>query len=443
MNKQSDVVIIGGGPAGRTIVHMLYAANKNLSITLIKDEAVNVNRCAVPYGIDGKKPIEKYQIPNTLVTDFGADLIVDTVQDIDPYRKTIHTQKGDSIEYQHLVMATGSHPVMPPIPGIDHPLITPVRSVDDLSVLRNLSGENKKAVVVGGGYIGIEVAVVLKKMGMMVTVVEMMPDILMATTEPEFIEHVKNKLAENDIEIRTREKVIEFSSSSDKVSIKLGSKDQLEADLVVMSAGVTPNMALAADAGLKTSSFGICVNERMQTSVDSIYACGDCAEKYSFVNHMPVRGEFGTNAVFMAKVVARNILGGKVSFSGVLNANATTVYNLSLGSAGYTEKMAEDAGFEVVTGFSKVLDKYPMIDGAGTVLTKLVFNRADQRLIGGSVLRDDPGASQNVDFISFAIQMGATMDDISRYQYATHPELAAKPSDNTYVFAVKNAKSKV
>ncbi len=444
MDRKQDVVIIGGGPAGRTIVHILNAANKDLSITLIKDEPVNVNRCAVPYGIDSKKPIEKYQIPNSLVTDFGADLLIDTVEKIDSEKNIIYTANGDSIGYGHLVIATGSRPFIPPIPGIDNNFITPVRSVDDLALLRNLSCKGKNAVVLGGGYIGIEVAVVLKQMGMDVTVLEILPDILITTMEPEFIASVKQELKQNKINVRTKEKVAEFTEiSNNEVMVKLDNDESFKANLVVMSTGVIPNTELASKAGLETSPFGIKVNEFMQTSVDNIYACGDCVEKSSFINKKPVRGEFGTNAVFMAKVVAQNILGSKIVFPGVLNANATTVYELSLGSAGFTEDFAKNSGIDVVTGFSKVLDKYPMIDGVNFILTKLIFNKADKKLIGGSVIRNGVGVAQNVDFISFAIQMGATMDDILKYQYATHPELAAKPSDNTYVFAAKDAKAKI
>jgi NADH dehydrogenase len=142
----------------------------------------------------------------------------------------------------------------------------------------------------------------------------------------------------------------------------------------------------------------------------------------------------------MAKVVAQNILGRNESFTGVINANATSVYDWSLGSAGLTEKMAMDAGFNVVSGYSEVLDKYPMMDGVAPIRTKLVFERESRRLIGGSVMRKGSGAAQNVDFMSLAIQMGATREDLLSYQYATHPKLAAKPSDNTYAFAARDAK---
>ena len=442
--EKRDVVIIGGGPAGRTIVHMLHAAKSGMSITVIKDEEINVNRCAVPFGINAKKPIEKFQIPNKLVTDFGAELVIDRVVKIDTDKKQVHTEEGKIIGYTHLVLSTGSRPIVPPIPGVDAEIITPVRSIKDLSVLRKLSSKGKDAVVVGGGYIGIEVAVVLRQMGVAVSVVEMLPKILMATMEPEFINHVEDILNKNGIRLLTNEKVIEFEHKSDrKVVVKLGNGDTIPADLVILSAGVLPNTELAAHAGIKTSRLGIWLDEYMRTSADNVYSCGDCAEKYSFTAGQPTRGEFGTNAVFMAKIVAENILGNNRKFAGVLNANATSIYDWSLGSAGLTKQMAKDAGIDVVTGSSEVLDKYPMMDQVDLIRTKLFFNRENQKLIGGCVMRKGNSTAQNVDFISFAIQMGATMDDLLAYQYCTHPELAAKPSDNSYTFATRDAMNKL
>ena len=438
--ENKDVVIIGGGPAGRTIVHMLHAAEKNLSVALIKDEEVNVNRCAVPYGISEDKPIEKYQIANELVTDFGAELVVDGVSAVDTDNRLVQTKNGRRFVYKHLVLATGSRPLVPPIPGIDTGNITPVRSLDDLAFLREKAVGGKRAVVVGGGYIGVEVAVVLRQLGLDVAIVEMLPQILMATTEPEFIDHVSSALAEKGIRLLTGEQVISFDHPSEsEVVVRLKSGKALPADLVVLSVGVVPGTELAAEAGIETSRFGICVGEDLRTSAKDVYACGDCAEKASFVTGRPTRGEFGTNAVFMARVVAQNILGKDKKFPGVLNANVTSVYDLSLGSAGLTEAMAKAAGIEVVTGYSTVLDKYPMMDRAASIETKLVFHLENKRLIGGSILRKGACTAANVDFLSLAIQMGATLEDLLVYQYCTHPELAAKPSDNGFVFAAKAA----
>lgn len=442
--KQKDVVIIGGGPAGRTIVHTLHAAGKGHSVAVIKDEDVNVNRCAVPYGIDGKKPLEKFQIPNKLVTDYGAELVVGRVAKIDTALNQVHTSDGQTFQYRHLVLATGSRPMVPPIPGVDQKSITPVRSLADLAKLRDLASKGKKAVVIGGGYIGIEVAVVLDKLGMDVTVVEMLPKILSATTEPEFIAQMETLLHEKGTRLLTGEKVVAFEKgATEAVAVKLESGKSLPADLVVMAAGVVLNTELAAQAGIETSNMGIGVDAYMRTNIDNVYACGDCAQKRSFVTGETTRGEFGTNAVFMAKVVAQNILGREVKFPGVINANTTAVYDMSLGSAGLTEQMARSAGIDVLTGASEVLDKYPMMDNVGKIHTKLIFNRNNKKLIGGSVLRRGEATAAHVDFISLAIQMGATAEDSLNYQYCTHPELAAKPSDNGYVFAAMDAMGKL
>jgi NADH oxidase (H2O2-forming) len=284
----------------------------------------------------------------------------------------------------------------------------------------------------------------LRRMGIDLTVVEMLPRILMGTTEPEFIRKVEETLEVKGIRLLTNQKVVQFVPQPDKaIDVKLESGLSIPADLVVLAVGVEPNTEVAAAAGLRTGRFGICVDGAMRTNSEDVYACGDCVEKRSFVTGKNTRGEFGTNAVFMAKIVAQNILGSAKKFPGVINANATSIYGLSLGSAGYTEQMAAEAGIEVVTGVSTVLDKYPMMDNAGTIDTKLIFDRRNHKLVGGSFLRADNCIAQNVDFISFAIQMGATIDELMDYQYATHPELAAKPSDNIYTFAAKNALGKL
>jgi NADH oxidase (H2O2-forming) len=441
--KKKDVIIIGGGPAGRVIVHSLHTQKSGMSVALIKNEEINVNRCAIPYGIPESTAIEKFVVSNKLVTDFGADLIVDEVVKIDPSNREVHTQGGEKYAYTHLVLATGSRPLVPPIPGVESGLIIPVRTLDNLSRLREYAARNKRAVIIGGGYIGIELAVVLRQMGLEVTIVEMLPKVLLATTEPEFIEEIETTLTENGLRLLTNQKVVEFSAhNGDGLDVVLDGGESIPADFAVLSVGVVPNIEVAAQAGLKTSRLGIQTDHCMRTSAEDIYAAGDCVEKTCYITGNPTRGEFGTNAVFMAKVVAQNILGRDKTFPGVINASATSIYDWSLGSAGLTEKMAQDSGIDAVTGYSEVLDKYPMMKGVSPIRSKLVFDRKTGRLVGGCVLQKGEGAAQNADFISFAIQMKATLEDLLNCQYATHPELAAKPSDNIYVFCAKDALGK-
>ena len=438
------VVIIGGGPAGRLIVHALHNAKKDFSVTLIKDEEINVNRCAVPYGISDQKPVEKFCIPNTLVTDFGAELILDTVESIDKEQQIVTTVGGQTFAYDHLVLATGSQPFIPPIPNIDLKNIVNVRSKSDMEQLRSFARQHKKCIVVGGGYIGIEVAVVMKQLGLEVTVVEMQPHVLLMTMDDDFAETIEAHIIDQGVTVINNARVTAFEGQGGCVSgVTLDDERVLPADFVIVSVGVKPNIALAEKAGLETSRLGICTNEYLETSAHNIYASGDCAEKKSFITGNPSMGEFGTNAVFMSKVVAANILGKKTTFPGIINANASSAFEYTFGSAGLIAKMAEREKLDYVVGESDVMDMYPMMDGMSIIKTKLVFDRSTRKLIGGSVLRKGHCVAANVDFISFAIQMGATIEDILKYQYATHPELAAKPSDNTYMFAAQDALKKL
>ena len=438
------VVIIGGGPAGRLIVHVLHKSAQKFDVTLIKDEEINANRCAVPYGISDKKAVDKFCIPNTLVTDFGAKLILDYVDSIDKNKQSVTTTSGQSFAYDHLVIATGSQPFTPPIPNIDLGNIVNVRSKSDMEQMRGFAQKHKKCVVVGGGYIGIEVAVVMKQLGIDVTVVEMQPHVLLMTMDDDFAETIETHIIDKGIKVFNKTQVTAFEGQDGSVSgVVLDNGDVLPADFVIVSVGVKPNISLAEKTGIATSRFGIVTNEQMETNIKNIYASGDCAEKKSFVTGKPSMGEFGTNAVFMSKVVAANILGNRTAFPGIINANASSAFEYTFGSAGLIAKAAEREGLDYVVGESEVMDMYPMMDGMSMIRTKLVFDKRSRKLIGGSVLRKGHCSAGNVDFISFAIQMGATIEDILKYQYATHPELAAKPSDNTYMFAAQDALKKL
>lgn len=438
------IVIIGGGPAGRLIVHAIHKSHQEFDITLIKDEEINANRCAVPYGISDNKPVDKFCIPNTLVTDFGAKLVIDYVASIDKDEQSVKTTTGQKFSYDYLVIATGSQPLIPPIPNIDLKNIVNVRSKTDMEQMREFAKQYKKCVVVGGGYIGIEVAVVMKKLGIEVSVVEMQPHVLQTTMDNDFAETIEAHIIDNGVKVFNNTQVTAFEGRDGNVSgVVLDNGDVLPTDFVIVSVGVKPNISLAEKTGIATSRFGIVTNEYMETSIKNIYSAGDCAEKKSFVTGNPTLGEFGTNAVFMAKTIAANILGDQTAFPGIINANASSAFAYTFGSAGLIAKAAEREGLDYVIGESEVMDMYPMMDGMSMIHTKLVFDKGSRKLIGGSVLRKGHCVAANVDFISFAIQMGATIEDILKYQYATHPELAAKPSDNTYMFAAQDALKKL
>ncbi|HPJ71423.1 MAG TPA: FAD-dependent oxidoreductase, partial [bacterium] len=409
-------------------------------VTLIKDEEINVNRCALPYGLTAEKPIAAFQIPNTLITEVGAELLVDTVVSLDPAAGRVTTACGETVAYGSLLLAAGSRPLIPSIPGAGADNVTGVRTLRDLTALRELTAAGTRAAVVGGGYIGIELAAALRAAGLEVTLIEREDRLLPATSEPELAAVVEEVLVGKGVRVKTGGAVTGFPETAGRAAgADTSDGETVEADFVVLALGVVPNSELAAAAGIPVSAAGIVVDERLRTGAENVYAAGDCATKRSLAGNFPVRGEFGTNAVFMGQAAAENILGRTTVFPGVTNASASAVFGWSIGSAGLTESQAREAGMDVVTGYSEVPDRYPMMAGGAPVRTKLVFDRRTLALAGGSVLRSGPRAADDADFLSFAIQTRATLHDLERFQYATHPELAAKPSDNSIVFACRNA----
>lgn len=438
--KKSDIVIIGGGAAGIVAINTIHVLNPGLSLTLIKDEEVLVNRCSIPYGIGGEKGIENYVVPNSNITGTGADLVIGRVEEIDTGKKEVILQTGEIYGYGQLLLATGSRPLLPRLPGVESEKILAVRSIGDLERLRASARSSRSALIVGGGYVGVELATELQQLGLTVSLVEMQERILQTTTEPEFIGDIEQMLDRNGIRVMTGRKVTAFEHDTQKmVTARLDDGTVIEADLVVLSVGVVPNMELAQRAGIETSPLGIITDTALRTSDKDVFAAGDCAEKHAFVTGQPTRGDFGTNAVFMGKVAGQNIAGMATSFMGIINANVSAVYDTSFGSAGLTEAGARKAGFDVAVGLSETLDRYPMIDGGAPFRTKLIFDRTSRVLIGGSVMKQGKGVAPHIDLISLAIQKKTTLEEFLCHQYATHPHLAVVPTENSCLTAAMNA----
>jgi len=441
------IVIIGGGPAGRVVVHRIFHSGQqdNFDIKLIKDEENNVNRCAIPYGISGKKEIGKYIISNKLVTDFGAELIIGTAERIDRQEKKVYLASGQVYSYDILVLATGATPVLPPIPGLKKTSrIQSMRRIEDLEWIREKAIQSESVAIVGAGFIGVEFAVELRKKGVKnVYLVEMLEHILGAQYPAPMLEELENKLSEEGITVMTSHQVKEIQESETSLKLILSGDKTIEVDCAVISVGVSSNTKLAEDAKLEVSRFGIVVDEHMRTNDPSIYSAGDCTQTLSYLSGKPLRGEFGTNAVFMAQVLADELLGRSRSFKGVLNASASTIYDYAFGSTGLNEEQASSHGYAPVTGYSEVLNRYPMMEGVSKIKTVLVFDKNTRRLLGAQALCKGTGLARHIDMLSWAIQKNSLLDEMLDLQYATHPELAAKPSDNTIVFACKDALKKM
>jgi NADH oxidase (H2O2-forming) len=434
--KGCDVLIIGGGPGGRTSARTIKGIDPGKKVTVLKDEEVNANRCVLPYVFDGTVPLEKASIPNSLVMGWGVELVIDKVVFIDTKNKKVKTQK-DEMVYQHLVLATGAVPIVPPIPGSDLGNVFTLRTLNDASAILEGLKKSKSIVVVGGGYIGVEMGATLQEAGFDVTLIELLGHCLQNVFHVEFCAEVEEKLESEGVRLITGSRVEALMGKRSVRAVRVGGVE-VEADLVIFAVGVKPNIDLAKEGEIRTSPYGIQIDESMRTNVEDIYAAGDCIEKRSFITHQPVLGQLGTNAVIEGRIAGENILGKRRFYKGAVNASACLAFDLPFGFAGLTETQARDHGLKVIIGRAQGMSRYPQMPQAKKMRSELIFEESSGMLIGGQIIGGENIAGY-VDLISLSIKNRLGIDELRDLNYCTHPGLADRPSENIIATAAEDA----
>ncbi|MCK4539070.1 MAG: FAD-dependent oxidoreductase [Candidatus Krumholzibacteria bacterium] len=452
-----DIAVIGGGPAGITLAKMLGAKKK---MAVIRPEDHSMIYCAMPYAIEGLLDEKKTLKKDSLVTDAGADLIRNTVASIDFEAKRITFENSSQIGWDKLVIATGADPFIPPIPGKDLAGVTGFKTANDMSAITKIIDAGLgRAVVVGAGAIGIELALAIKARGVEVDLVDMGESILPNLVDREMSEEPCSALAGTGIRLHLQAKVTELKSGSmladgkQTVSqvildngqiIHFDSGDECAEDeegklpgLVVFATGMTPQVSIVKDSGMKLGRDGIIVNEKMETSIPDVFAAGDCVEFTSGITKKPVPGKLATNAVPMARIVAFNLLGKPRTYPGFYNGAATRVGDYYVGGTGLSEKAAGDAGIKTICGYGEVTTQFPIMPEAKKMRTKLVVERDTRRLIGAQIVSGEP-VTGRLDLLTFAIQKESTVDDLAALSYSAQPYQSFYPAANGIVMAAED-----
>ncbi len=440
-----DVLVIGGGPAGLITAATTKKNYPEKSVAIVKKEKVGMIPCGIPYIFGTLGGTDKNVLPTKGVENLGVDIVVAEVRSIDYERKLAKTTEGE-IEYEKLVLATGSKPVVPNIEGKDLENVFVISKYkEDLDRLYEALKSVEKVVVIGGGFIGVEVADEIRKMGKKVTIIEIMDHLLPAAFDPEFGEMVKNTLKENGVEVLTSTRVVRLEGGKrvEKVILENG---EIEADLVVFSTGYKPRTELAQEIGLKLGeNGGIWTDEYMRTSVPDVYAVGDCVEHICFFTRRPGRLMLASTATFEARVAGANLYKLRVlrTNKGNLGIFSTSIEGLTLGAAGCNEKMIKEEGFEVVVGEAKAPDRHPgSIPDASQITLKLVFSAESGHLLGAQIA-GGKGVGEMINMIGMAIQKGMTAAELATLQIGTHPLLTSAPTVYPVVTAAENALMKV
>jgi len=429
--EKADVAVIGGSAAGPVAGISCRRRHPEKKVILIRKEEQVLVPCGIPYIFGTVGSPEKNLIPDALLSNNGIELIKGEVVEIDRDKKSVSTISGDVVSYDKLVLATGSLPIHLPIPGLDKENVFIVKK--DVAYLKNMldvmSGV-KDIVVIGGGFIGVEFADECKKnRDANVTIVEILPHCLQLALDVEFCTEAENMLTERDIKVLTSQRVEAILGDNKVSGVRLSDGEELKADVVIVGVGARPNAELAEKVGLQIGrTKAIQVDRYMRTITDAnIFACGDCAEKYSFFSGKPSRLMLASIATTEARIAGANLFNTRCHSRGVIGVFSTIIGERAFGCAGLTETVAKQEGFEVVIGESTAPDRHPgSMPGAVGTKVKLIFSKDNGLLLGGGV-SGGRSIGELMNVISACIQYRMTAYEVSLFQMGTHPALTASP----------------
>ena len=424
------ILIIGGVAAGATAAAKVRRISPTAEIVMLEaGPDISFANCGLPYFIGGDiKSRSKLilQSPESFKEQYGVEVHINTiVSSIDRMAhtvKTTDTQSGEqnTFEYTKLILAQGGRPITPTLPGADYGHVFTLWTLEDMDKISLHLAEKKpkNAVVVGGGFIGLEMVEALVKRGLKVNVVEMMPHV-MAIMEAETAGFIENELLSYGVGIHTGAGVTEIMPRS----VKLDNGKILDADMVLLSIGVRPTLQLAKEAGLEIGEAGgLLVNSQLQTSDPDIYAAGDMVEIEHRVNGKKVRIPLAGPANRQGRIAAENALGGNHSYKGSIGTSVVRVFEVVAGITGFSLKQARAAGIDadaVVVHKEHHTSYYP---GAETVTTMLVYDRNTGIILGGQAA-GYKGADKRLDVIATATGAKLTISDIADIDFAYSPPI--------------------
>jgi NADH oxidase (H2O2-forming) len=448
MSKKVSVLVIGAGPAGVISATTAKRYYPDKDVLVIKNTETGCIPCGIPYMFYSlKDPRDNILSVDGLIKN-NIEVIVDEATKIDRGKKSVETKKGDKYDYEKLVLAMGSLPVVPKIPGIDKKGVYPI--FKDMDYLIKCIEEVKKAknvMIIGGGFIGVEFADEISNIdGINVYLVEILPHLLANSFDEECSIYVEGSFKNKDVELLLNKTCTEISGKERVEKVRFQDGKELEIDAIILGIGAIPNTKLAIDAGLDLGrGKGIWVDEYMRTSDPDIFAVGDCAGKRDFYTRKDTVVMLASTATAEARVAGSNLYQLKVvrENKGTIAIYSTYVNGLAFGSAGLTEASAKREGFEIIVGNAESADKHPKsLPGASNIRVKLTFSRQSGILMGGQAC-GSISAGEIINIIGMAIQQRASMTELETLQMATHPYLTSAPTMYPIVLAAQDAISKI
>ncbi len=422
------IVIIGSVAAGTSVAAKARRNNEECEITVYeRDSDISYSGCGLPYYI-GEESIERDNLtprnPKWFEERFNMTLKTGhEVISIDSERrrikvKNLATEEIFEDSYDKLVVATGATPLLPSITGIERENVFTLRNVQSADRIIDYIMEKapKKAVIVGAGYIGLELLENLENLGIETTVIER-EERAMAKMDKDMSVYLEDYLAKKGINLILGEEVAEIKEGS----VKTRSGKIVEADLVLVCTGVKPNSKLAQEAGVRTYPNGaIEVNHRLETSVDDIYAVGDVAMAWSRINGEPLYVPLGSTANKMGRICGDVITGGNLRFKGILGTGIFRVFDMAVAQTGMSEENALEKGYDVEVIHNIKPNQTDYFEGSSEMVIKAVADRRSGKLLGAQIL-GERGVDKRMDVFVALMSTGATVDEFFHLDLAYAP----------------------
>jgi NADPH-dependent 2,4-dienoyl-CoA reductase/sulfur reductase-like enzyme len=417
------IVIIGGDAAGMSAAMQIKRRKPDWDIKVFeKGEHTSYGSCGIPYYFTGDvKSIDSLVVVKP--EEFhkkGINVSINhEVIDINTENKVVKVENKISnevfdYEYDKLLIASGASPIVPKLEGINLDGVFTVKNITDTQKLDSYLSKNiKKAVIVGAGYIGLEMAEALSKKGLEVTIIEKLSGVIGNINE-KLNELVIKELSDNNIKINLETSVKSFKGENNNIKAVVTDKGEIETDLVILSLGVKPNISFLRNTPIKIGSTGaIEVNEYQETNIENIYSAGDCSESFHRVLKKNVFIPLALTANRQGRVAGANITDEKEKFPGVLGSASTKIFELAIARTGIDKQTADKEGIEVLTVENTAGSKAHYYKGHAPVYVQIIYSAKDYKVLGALLVGKDESLSKRSDIIATAISAGLDITELS------------------------------
>lgn len=424
------ILIVGGVAGGASAAARARRLNEEAEIILFeRGQHISFANCGLPYHVSGvidNRDKLLVTTPEIMKEKFAIDVrTFNEVLEIDREKKQVtvrNLRKNEDYteSYDHLILSPGAAPFKPPIPGIDCKNIFSLRNLDDMDKIKAVAEGSKSAVVIGGGYIGLEMTESLRHMGIDVVLVELAPQV-MGPADPEMASMLHSEIEMNGVKLKLGQSVTSFEQIGEKLKVTLSSGEKFEADLAVMAIGVKPENKLAKDAGLELGvTGGIKVNRMMQTSDSAIYAVGDAVEVTDLMSGQPALIPLAGPANRQGRIAADNIFGLQREYRDTQGSAVCKIFDLTFAMTGLSEKQAKKNSVNFDKVYVHPANHASYYPGATSISLKVLYDPKDGKVLGAQAVGLD-GVDKRIDVLAVSIRAGLTVYDLEELELCYAP----------------------